>query len=109
MPAPEPSGRPAAAGDGAARSSFATAVAAVVAATSPGEILTYGEVAREAGRPGAARAVGAVLRAHGAELPWWRVVAANGRLVPGLEVDHARRLVAEGVTLVAGRVRVRGR
>ena len=90
-------------------SAFATAVLAVVAATRPGEIMTYGEVAREAGWPGAARGVGSVLRARGAGCPWWRVVAANGRLVPGLEDDHARRLIAEGVTVVAGRVRVRHR
>ena len=76
---------------------FADRVSAVVAATRPGELLSYGEVAAEAGRPGAARAVGAVLRRAGEELPWWRVVTASGRLVPGIEREHARRLRAEGV------------
>jgi methylated-DNA-protein-cysteine methyltransferase related protein len=90
-------------------SPFATAVLSVVDATRPGEVLTYGEVAREAGRPGAARAVGAVLRTHGGGSAWWRVVAANGRLVPGRETDHARRLLEEGVAIVAGRVRVHDR
>ena len=61
---------------------------------------TYGEVAAEAGFPGAARAVGNLLR-RSAGLPWWRVVAAGGRLVPGDEEEQARRLRAEGVPFTA--------
>jgi hypothetical protein len=37
------------------------------------------------------------------------VVTANGRLVPGHEAEHARRLAAEGVALEGGRVRLKGR
>ena len=37
--------------------------------------------------------------------PWWRVVAANGRLVPGHEIEQSRRLKREGVAVVNGRVR----
>jgi len=33
------------------------------------------------------------------------VVTSTGRLVPGHEVDQARRLTAEGVPIVDGRVR----
>lgn len=87
---------------------FERAVGAVIASLGPGEVATYGEVAAEAGFPGAARAVGTFLRTHDG-FPWWRVVAANGRLVPGLEVDHARRLAAEGVTCRNGRVARGGR
>lgn len=75
---------------------FAERVAAVVASTRPGDLLTYAEVAAEAGSPGAARAVGRVLATSDGALPWWRVVAADGRLVPGLEATHAQRLRAEG-------------
>lgn len=82
---------------------FARRVAEVVAATQPGDVLTYAEVAAEAGRPRAARAVGRAL-AQGEGLPWWRVVAANGRLVPGLEVEHAGHLRAEGHRCLDGRV-----
>ena len=72
-----------------------------------GTVSTYGEVALEAGYPGAARAVGALLAGSGGSLPWWRIVASNGRLVPGHEGEHARRLRAEGVTLTpSGRVRM---
>ncbi len=76
----------------------------VVAATRPGDVLTYGEVAREAGRPAAARAVGSALARHGAQVAWWRVVSASGRLVPGREGDHRDRLEAEGVPCEGHRI-----
>ena len=82
---------------------FAEQAEKVIRALRPGEVVTYGEVAADAGRPGAARAVGHLLATRPADLPWWRVVAANGRLVPGHEAEHARRLEAEGVRLRDGR------
>jgi methylated-DNA-protein-cysteine methyltransferase-like protein len=81
------------------------AFAEVIAATEPGDVVAYGEVATEAGYPGRARAVGAFLAHHGDGLPWWRVVTASGRLVPGNEDDHARRLRAEGIEVRNGHVR----
>jgi methylated-DNA-protein-cysteine methyltransferase related protein len=87
-------------------SEFEGRVRAVILSLRPGEVATYGEVAEEAGFPRAARAVGSVLaRAHG--LPWWRVVTASGRLVPGHETEQARRLRAEGVRVGKDRVAVR--
>ncbi len=81
------------------------AVVEVLRALGPGEVTTYGEVAEEAGFPGRARAVGRILAGSGGAYPWWRVVAASGRLVPGHVEEHARRLAAEGVPLTpAGRV-----
>lgn len=82
---------------------FEDAVVATVVAIPHGTVSTYGEVAAESGFPGAARAVGNLLRATPG-LPWWRVVAGNGRLVPGNESEHAQRLRAEGVAVVDGRV-----
>lgn len=88
---------------------FAERVAAAVASIPPGTVATYGEVALEAGfTVGASRAVGNVLQ-QVEGLPWWRVVTAGGRLVPGLEDRHAQLLRAEGVTLTRGRVRLSGR
>jgi methylated-DNA-protein-cysteine methyltransferase-like protein len=81
---------------------FTVAVRTVIEAIAPGEVATYGEVAEEAGYPGAARAVGGVL-ARSEGLPWWRVVAANGRLVPGHEREQARRLRAEGTPVLGHR------
>ena len=78
---------------------------AVLQSLGPGEVVTYGEVAAEAGYPGAARAVGRVLATTAEEVPWWRVVTAAGRLVPGHEETHAERLRAEGVEVAGGRVR----
>jgi methylated-DNA-protein-cysteine methyltransferase-like protein len=82
---------------------FTQAVIEVIEAIPEGEISTYGEVATEAGFPGAARAVGNLLRTTPG-LPWWRVIAASGRLVPGLEREHAQRLRAEGVRITNGKV-----
>lgn len=76
----------------------------VVRALVPGEVMTYGEVAAEAGFPGAARAVGSSLRTTTDDVPWWRVVTAAGRLVPGHEAEHARRLRGEGVAVADGHV-----
>jgi methylated-DNA-protein-cysteine methyltransferase-like protein len=87
---------------------FAEQAEKVIRRLRPGEVVTYGEVAADAGRPGAARAVGHLLATRPADLPWWRVVTANGRLVPGHEAEHARRLAAEGVEIVGGKVRFRG-
>ena len=85
---------------------FEQRVVQVIRSLRRGEVVTYGEVAEEAGSPGAARAVGNVLaRADG--LPWWRVVSATGRLVSGHASEQARRLRREGVKVVDGRVRRR--
>ncbi len=83
---------------------FAAAVIKVIKGLGPGEVAAYGEIATEAGYPGAARAVGNLLRTV-PDLPWWRVVNAAGRLAPGNETEQAERLRAEGVTVVNGRVK----
>lgn len=82
---------------------FEAAVVEVLRSTSAGDVMSYGEVAAEAGRPGAARAVGGVLQ-RVPDLPWWRVVAANGRLLPHDPDRHAAALAAEGVVTRNGYV-----
>jgi len=84
---------------------FSDEVATVLMRLEPGEVLSYGEVAEEAGFPGAARAVGNLVRTTPG-LPWWRVVARSGRLAPGHEQRQAELLRAEGVTITNGRVRI---
>jgi len=88
---------------------FARKVAAVLSGLRPGDVVTYGEVAAEAGFPGAARAVGNLLLRDGGEYAWWRVVHADGRLAPGHEREQARLLAADGVVTSDGRVRGRRR
>ena len=85
---------------------FTEAVTRVLERLSPGEVVSYGEVAEEAGFPGAARAVGNLVRVTPG-LPWWRVVAKTGRLAPGHEQRQAEILRGEGVAVVDGRVVMR--
>ncbi|MCP4250516.1 MAG: MGMT family protein [bacterium] len=105
-PIPDPTGRRYLPPGDAGRTdteAFTEAAIGVLKELRPGEVVSYGEVAEQAGFPGAARAVGNLLK-HTDGLPWWRVVAANGRLVPGGEIRQARLLRAEGVTVKNGKV-----
>lgn len=69
-----------------------------------GEVVSYGEVARRAGYPRAARAVGNLL-ARGLRVPWWRVVRSDGSLAAHSREEQRRRLLREGVALDGYRVR----
>ena len=82
---------------------FASAVIDVIEDLAPGDVLSYGEVAEEAGFPGAGRAVGNLL-ATTPGLPWWRIVTRSGRLAPGHEQRQAELLRGEGVVVRDGRV-----
>lgn len=85
-------------------SAFEAAVLEVIGSLQPGEVVTYGEVAAEAGFPGAARAVGSILRTSHAEIPWWRVVGAGGQLRSPHPARQKRLLEKEGVRLENGKV-----
>lgn len=81
---------------------------AAVRRIPPGRVATYGDVAAAAGRPRAHRAVGTLMRTLAdPSLPAHRVVAAGGRLGGfGGDPDlKARRLRAEGVRVINGRIR----
>lgn len=77
----------------------------VLAKLPPGDTFSYGWVADEAGYPGRARAVGALLASGPDGVPWWRVVRSDGRLVPHIAREQAARLRTEGVETVNGRLR----
>jgi methylated-DNA-protein-cysteine methyltransferase-like protein len=85
------------------RAGFEAEVRAVILALRRGEVVSYGEVAARAGRPGAARAVGNVL-SRTAGLPWWRVVRAGGWMSVGNVSRQSSLLGAEGVLVVRGRI-----
>lgn len=87
---------------------FEDAVVAVISALEPGDVVTYGEVAAEAGYPGAARAVGSVLRTSEG-LPWWRVVGAGGRIRTPNPERQIRLLTDEGVLVMNKRVVAAGK
>ncbi len=77
----------------------------VLMALGEGEVTTYGDVADVAGDPKQARLVGRILATTDVDVPWWRVVAAGGRLVSGHPDEQRDLLRAEGVTVVDDRVR----
>lgn len=76
----------------------------VVRLLQPGEVVSYGDIAADAGFPRASRQVGRLLAVTDG-LPWWRVVTVQGRLVPGNERHQAELLRAEGVLIERGRVK----
>lgn len=79
----------------------------VVSRVPPGRVTTYGEVARLAGKPRAARAVGTIMaRANRPGLPYHRVIAAGGMLGGYSDLALKRALlVAEGHEVTPRRVR----
>ena len=86
-------------------------ILAAVRAIPRGQVASYGEVARRAGLPRRARLAARVLAGNGdPELPWHRVLRADGRIAfpEGSEGfrEQALRLRGEGVAVVNGRVRV---
>lgn len=75
----------------------------VVALIPKGKVATYGDVARQAGLPGAARRVGMALRGlpEDTSIPWHRVINAQGKIsLPAGSASRytqRERLEAEGV------------
>ena len=76
----------------------------VIIALGEGVVVSYGDVADDAGFPGRSRAVGSLLSGTDLDLPWWRVVRADGRLATDPAAGQAALLRAEGVTVRDGRV-----
>ena len=79
----------------------------VVAAIPPGGILAHGDVAARAGIPGRARRVGRILAEDGHDLPWHRVLKADGIPAAHLAQVQLARLRAEGVLIDGGRILMR--
>lgn len=76
----------------------------VLVTLGEGEVVSYGDVAEIAGYPRRARAVGRLLATTEVEVPWWRVVRADGRLATEPPGEQAALLRAEGVTVRGDRV-----
>ncbi|MFE0191745.1 MGMT family protein [Streptomyces sp. NPDC059008] len=104
-------------GDGAAGElpEYAERVLAVAELIPAGRVMTYGDVAEwlhEEGQPeglpaqgdggrrvGGPRQVGRVMALYGGAVPWWRVVRADGRLLPGSELRALAHYRDEGTPL----------
>ena len=85
---------------------FEDDVLEVIRRLEPGDVVTYGEVAAEAGHPGAARAVGTLLRTVDVDIPWWRVVGSGGHLRSPNPKRQAELLTDDGVLVVNHRVQI---
>jgi alkylated DNA nucleotide flippase Atl1 len=75
----------------------------VVAAIPPGRVLAYGDVAARAGLR-SPRLVGRIMAEDSADLPWHRVLRADGTPAPHIAREQLARLRAEGVLASDGRI-----
>lgn len=78
----------------------------MVASIPAGAVATYGDVADLAKAP-SPRLVGRVLSEDGNDLPWHRVLRANGTPAPHLAEEQLALLRAEGVLADGERVDLR--
>jgi methylated-DNA-protein-cysteine methyltransferase-like protein len=75
----------------------------IVARIPPGTVVSYGQIARMLGRPRAAREVGRAMRFCPEELPWHRVLMANGAVLGGEGTAiRLARLQEEDYTFLPG-------
>lgn len=77
----------------------------VVDAIPPGTVRSYGDIAEELGE-GGPRQVAQVMSAYGDEVPWHRVVRADGSCAPEVAQRQMPLLQEEGVRFVPGTWRV---
>ncbi|MFD9191828.1 MGMT family protein [Streptomyces phaeochromogenes] len=77
---------------------YAERVLDVAELIPPGRVMTYGDVAEwlEEGGP---RQVGRVMALYGGAVPWWRVIRADGVLLPGHELEALGHYRAESTPL----------
>jgi len=81
---------------------FRERVYRVVGSIPKGKVMTYGQVAAQAGAAWAAWEVGQIANRGPSELPWQRVVNKTGGLArgyPGGFSGHKKDLEAEGVVV----------
>ena len=85
---------------------FFKQVYAVVEQIPCGRVVSYGQIARMLGHPRAARMVGWAMRSCPSNLPWQRVVMADGSVTGGIYANIRKDLLKEEgvVFLMDGRV-----
>lgn len=78
-------------------SNFRARVEALMAQLPNDKVTTYGDLAAMAGQPRAARIVGGIAHTGSIELPWHRLVNAQGGLAVGFPggQDVQRQLLAQ--------------
>ena len=87
---------------------FDKAVWRIVASIASGRVMSYGEVARAAGRPRYARMVSKSMSRSIEPLPWYRVVRSNRTLAFEVDSEPYRKqralLEKEGVRFIGKKV-----
>jgi len=78
----------------------------VIASVPAGSVATYGDIASVSGAP-SPRLVGRILGEDGQDLPWHRILRADGTPAPHLVDEQLQRLRAEGVMANGQRVDLR--
>lgn len=78
----------------------------VIASVPAGSVATYGDIASVSGAP-SPRLVGRILGEDGHDLPWHRILRADGTPAPHLLGEQLQRLRAEGVIPDGQRVDLR--
>ena len=73
--------------------SFFDKVYEIVARIPRGRVVSYGQIARMLGAPRAAREVGWAMRFCPEDLPWQRVVRADGSIAKGGDAETRRALL----------------
>jgi O-6-methylguanine DNA methyltransferase len=82
---------------------FAQRVLDAVDRIPRGRVMSYGDVAEFVGM-GSARAVGMVMSRHGAEVPWHRVLHADGTCATHKADHQLEMLRSEGAPMLRGRI-----
>ncbi|MEU8702986.1 MGMT family protein [Streptomyces sp. NPDC048680] len=77
---------------------YAERVLDVAELIPPGRVMTYGDIAEWLG-DGGPRQVGRAMALYGGAVPWWRVVRADGALLPGHELRALNHYREEGTPL----------
>jgi alkylated DNA nucleotide flippase Atl1 len=67
--------------------------------------MAYGDIARWLGVP-SPRQIGQIMARYGHEVPWYRVVMANGSAASHNPDEHLARLRADGAPVRNGRVQM---
>ncbi|MFJ8914877.1 MGMT family protein [Amycolatopsis sp. NPDC102389] len=78
----------------------------VIASVPAGSVATYGDIASVSGAP-SPRLIGRILSEDGQDLPWHRILRADGTPAPHLLDEQLQRLREEGVVPDGQRVDLR--
>ncbi|SDZ38478.1 Alkylated DNA nucleotide flippase Atl1, participates in nucleotide excision repair, Ada-like DNA-binding domain [Amycolatopsis xylanica] len=81
-------------------------VRTVILSVPAGKVATYGDIADASGAP-SPRLIGRILAEDGHDLPWHRILRANGTPAPHLAHEQLELLRAEGVLANDQRVDLR--